>query len=103
LTAAPAESGPLPASLSAVLLGTSVVFGFTTPATYYDTQHVKARLAADGKNWLFQGYHWVLAMSVPFPLRSVVALAYALRRWMLLNPGGFFWSSTDSDADDDKR
>lgn len=102
LVTAPLESGPLPPTFSAVLLGTSVLFGFTTPAAYYDTQYVRARLAADGDNWLFRGYHWVVAMSVPFPLRSIVALGYALRRWMLLNPGGFFWSSTDpAESDDD--
>jgi hypothetical protein len=97
------ESGGLTPNLVGVLLFASVLFGFTTPATYYDTQHVRRRLAANGDDWLFRGYHWVVAMSVPFPLRSLVALAYALRRWMLLNPGGFFWSKADpAESDDDK-
>ena len=103
VSVAVSESGGLTPSLVGVLLVASVLFGFTTPATYYDTRHVRRRLAANGDDWLFQGYHWVVAMSLPLPLRSLVALAYALRRWMLLNPGGFFWSKADpTEGDDDK-
>lgn len=103
VSVAVSESGGLAPSLVGVLLVASVLFGFTTPAAYYDTQYVRRRLAANGDDWLFRGYHWVVAMSLPLPLRSLVALAYALRRWMLLNPGGFFWSKADPDsADDDK-
>jgi hypothetical protein len=103
VSVAVSESGGLTPSLVGVLLVASVLFGFTTPATYYDTRHVKRRLAANGDDWLFGGYHWVVAMSLPLPLRSLVALAYALRRWMLLNPGGFFWSKADpTEGDDDK-
>ena len=102
ISVAVTTSGGLTPSLVGVLLVASVLFGFTTPATYYDTQHVRRQLAADGDDWLFRGYHWVVAMSLPLPLRSLVALAYALRRWMLLNPGGFFWSKADpAEGDDD--
>ncbi len=96
-------SGGLTPSLVGVLLAASVLFGFTTPAAYYDTQHVRRQLAAGGDDWLFRGYHWVVAMTLPLPLRSLVALAYALRRWMLLNPGAFFWSRADpAEGEDDK-
>ncbi len=103
VSVAVSESGGLTPSLVGVLLVASVLFGFTTPATYYDTQHVRERLAANGNDWLFRGYHWVVAMSLPLPLRSLVALAYALRRWMLLNPGGFFWSKADPNKGDDDK
>ena len=101
---APGASGTLTPSLALVLVASSALYGFTTPATYFDTRHIKARLAANGENWLFRGYHWVLAMSVPLPLRSLVALGYALRRWMLLTDAPLFGSPdiTADEKDDDK-
>lgn len=99
----PAATGRLTPSLALVLVASSALYGFTTPATYYDSRHVRARLSANGENWLFRGYHWVLAMSVPLPLRSLVALAYALRRWMLLSDTPLFGSPdiTPEEQDDD--
>jgi hypothetical protein len=96
---------PVESNLAALVVVTAVFYGLTTPATYYDTLYVRRRLADSDTGWFLRGYHWVVAMSIPHPLRSIVALGYALRRWMLLSSTPLIGTDPDAEAagDDDKE
>lgn len=80
------DATTLPLSLPAATLQVAnyAFIALAAAAAYYDTRYVEARLAENGDGWLLSGYHWVVLLSVPLPIRVLIALAYAGRRRMLL-------------------
>jgi len=65
-----------------------VAVGLSVPAAYFDTRAVDRRLSAAGRDWRLRGSHWVVALSVPVPLRAPLALVYLLWRRRVLRGTG---------------
>ena len=82
-TLLPGSGDPSPA-MGAVLVVVLWVVGFSTVAAYYDLQYVTLALSAAGQDWLVDGHHWLVPLSVPFPGRVLFLALYLFRRRVLL-------------------